>query len=628
MTLQQASSSQIAKEAAKRSLRRYAVMTANFRAGPDFAIIGAKRGGTTSLYNYLLEHPDVLPMFPSRQHIKGTHYFDVEHERGSAWYRSHFPVNIRERAVRHPFGRAVSGEGSPYYLFHPLAPQRMALEAPNTRLIVLLRDPVERAYSHYKERVRGGGELLTFEEALDAEDERLKGEAERIVAEPGYRSVEHEDHSYVAQGRYWEMLSVWFEHFPREQFLVVASEDFYRDPDRITNDVWAFLGIRSWTLRSRRRHNFHQAPDLPTAVRRRLEKALAPHNLELERMLGRTLPWPSSSSRTSGGSRSSLQTSVPSGEAPSTPADGISDGNEWPDVSVVIPTRNRPELLKRAVESVVSQYYPGRIECLVVFDQCEPEQLELDVPARHRVTSLANTRTPGLAGARNSGYLAAQGALLANCDDDDAWLPDKLYLQLLRLESSGADVVASGVRVHYRDKAVVRIPPERVEFRDLVRDRVMALHPSAVLFKRHLLADRRGLVDENLPGSYGEDYDWLLRAARGAPIVSVQRPLTDVYWHEKSYFTERWETIAKALSYLLAKYPEFRQDRSGMARIEGQIAFAQAAHGDRGAARKTLWRALRGNPCELRAYIALGVSLGILPSSAVVSMANRRGRGI
>lgn len=284
-----------ARDAVKSGLRRYGEVTAGLRRGPDFVVVGAKRGGTTSLYNYLLEHPSVRPLFPGRQHIKGVHYFDSEFARGLAWYRSHFPLEVGGRHLARPTASpAVVGEASPYYLFHPLAAERLARHYPSVRLIVLLRDPVERAYSHYKERTHHGGETLGFEDALDAEEGRLRGEAERIAAEPGYRSVEHEDHSYVAQGRYLDMLPRWFKLFPREQFHIVASEDFYGDPERRVNDVWSFLGLARHRLVSRKRHNYLPAPDIRPATRQSLQAAFGEHNRGLEELLGRALPWPAS----------------------------------------------------------------------------------------------------------------------------------------------------------------------------------------------------------------------------------------------------------------------------------------------------------------------------------------------
>lgn len=285
--------SRLVRESAKRILRSYGEMTAGFRRGPDFVIIGAKRGGSTSLYNYMLEHPLILPLFPSRQHIKGAHYYDTRYSRGLGWYRSHFPMEVVGRQVARPGGPlSISGEASPYYLFHPLAPQRLARDFPDVRIIVFLRDPVERAYSHFKERTHHGGETLTFEEALAAETERLHGEAERIVAEPGYVSVEHENHSYLAQGRYLDMLPRWFDLFPREQFHIAMSEEFYTDPDRYVNEAWKFLGLPPGRLQSRVRHNYLPAADMAVETRMRLQESLTDHHRGLADLLGRPLPWP------------------------------------------------------------------------------------------------------------------------------------------------------------------------------------------------------------------------------------------------------------------------------------------------------------------------------------------------
>jgi hypothetical protein len=284
----------LARESAKRLLRGYGQLSAGLRRGPDFVIIGSKRGGTTSLYNYLLEHPGVAPLFPGRQRVKGVHYFDSNYDRGPRWYRSHFPLTAGGRHLARPWRvPAVAGEASPYYLFHPLAAQRLAEQYPDVRLIVLLRDPVERAYSHYKERVRHGAEPLTFEQAIAAEPDRLRGEAERIVREPGYRSPEHEDHSYLAQGRYGDMLPRWFDTFGRDACYVAASEDFYADPARIAGEVWSFLGLPPHELASRKRFNFHPAADLAAATRQQLREEFAAHNRALEELLGRSLPWPS-----------------------------------------------------------------------------------------------------------------------------------------------------------------------------------------------------------------------------------------------------------------------------------------------------------------------------------------------
>jgi glycosyltransferase involved in cell wall biosynthesis len=299
----------------------------------------------------------------------------------------------------------------------------------------------------------------------------------------------------------------------------------------------------------------------------------------------------------------------------------------WPAVSVVVATRHRPELLLRAVTSILGQSYPGELECLVVFDQSQPEPLLAEILPGRQLRMLSNTRRPGLAGARNAGITAAVGTVIAFCDDDDTWQPDKLTRQVELLNRSAADFVACGVRIRYSDHAVVRMPPAQTGFDQLLSDRMTALHPSTFVIRRSALDDI-GLVDEEIPGSYGEDYDLLLRAARRAPVLAVQQPLVDVLWHEQSFFAERWQTISDALRYILAKYPALRADTAGRARIDGQIAFAEAALARRREACRFSWQALRGNPAERRAYLALAVAAGVIPATSIVRAANRRGRGI
>ena len=190
-------------------------------------------------------------------------------------------------------------------------------------------------------------------------------------------------------------------------------------------------------------------------------------------------------------------------------------------VDVVIATRNRPELLRRAIAGVVAQTVNCDITCHVVFDQCEPdESLASDYPGR-RVRVLTNSHTPGLAGGRNTGILAGSASMVAFCDDDDVWLPEKLEVQLAQMEAEQSDTSVTGIVVEYEDRSVVRVPtPDQLKLEHLVRHRVMAAHPSSVVVRRSALS-RIGLVDEQIPGSYGEDFDWLLRAVQAGPISVV-----------------------------------------------------------------------------------------------------------
>jgi glycosyltransferase involved in cell wall biosynthesis len=302
-----------------------------------------------------------------------------------------------------------------------------------------------------------------------------------------------------------------------------------------------------------------------------------------------------------------------------------------PAVSVVLPTRGRPELLARAVRSILDQEYAGEIRCLVVFDGEDPATPDVEARPGRTIELLVNARSPGLAGARNTGIAAARTDLVAFCDDDDEWLPDKLRRQVdLLAASPGSNVAATGISIVRQGGAVERIPPrERVERADLLRSRVQEVHPSSILARTRALAEGPiGLIDEAIPGSYGEDYEWLLRAAAAGPIAVVRAPLVRVHWNRSSFFADRWATMVQAIHYLLETHPELRTDRRGLARLYGRLAFAHAALGHRRAAAAWARRTLRLDPRERRGYLALAVGAGIVPANVLVRLAHRFGRGI
>jgi glycosyltransferase involved in cell wall biosynthesis len=301
-----------------------------------------------------------------------------------------------------------------------------------------------------------------------------------------------------------------------------------------------------------------------------------------------------------------------------------------PPVSVVVATRDRPELLRRAVASILSQTYQGPVQCVVVFDQSEPDLPWPDPGPRRRLELIRNRRTPGLAGARNSGILHADGELVAFCDDDDEWLPGKVARQVELLAARpDAGVATTGIFVRYGNRTITRLSPTpEVTHGQLLRSRMFELHPSSVMARRQLLVDRIGLVDEDIPGSYAEDYEWLLRAVKVAPVLAVQEPLVTVHWHQASFFADRWRMIISALTYLVDKHGELQQEPFGLARIYGQIAFAHAALGERGAARRWAGRTLSLNRRERRAYLALAVSWRLVTAGLAVRLAHAAGKGI
>jgi hypothetical protein len=280
------------------AFRLLGAATARYRPDPDFLVIGAKRGGTTSLYYDILTIPSVLTLFPSARWLpkanetKGTHFFDSNYFRGEAWYRSHLPSQwARRRGAVATAGRVVVGEASPYYLFHPLAAERAAVTVPDVKLIAILRDPVMRSHSHWKERRRNNAEALPFPDAIAAEGVRLAGEEERLRSDPRYRSYPHEQQSYVAQSRYARSLRPWLERFGRDRLLVLISEEYYENPGATLAQVADFLGVARPRIGVGRHMNAAAGADLDPEIRAELRTLFDPDVRELEDLLGRSLPW-------------------------------------------------------------------------------------------------------------------------------------------------------------------------------------------------------------------------------------------------------------------------------------------------------------------------------------------------
>jgi len=251
--------------------------TAAARPLPDFLVLGAQKAGTTALYAYLRRHPGITG--PSWKEVS---FFDRHWTRGERWYRGNFPLRARG---------ALVGEASPSYLFHPLAPQRVRQVVPDARLVALLRNPVDRAYSHYHHEVALGREPLSFEDALEAEEERVAGEVERLVADPGYFSHAWWDHTYVARGLYADQLERWLAVFEREQLLVLTTDELAADPGDAYTRVLAFVGAPAHGLPEYPRVFEREYAPMRPETRERLRARFAEANRQLEELLGRSLAW-------------------------------------------------------------------------------------------------------------------------------------------------------------------------------------------------------------------------------------------------------------------------------------------------------------------------------------------------
>jgi Sulfotransferase domain len=245
--------------------------TAHLRLPPSFMIIGTQKGGTTSLFRYLDKHHDVTMAFK-----KEVHFFDFFYDKGTDWYLAHFP--LRSEAVQ-------TGEASPTYLFHPAAPKRIHAAFPEVKFIALLRNPVDRAYSHHQMEYFRGKDPLSFEEAIAQEPERIR-DSNPDIAGGNWRR-----YSYVSRGIYVEQLAQWLVFFPQEQFLFLKSEEFFREPGRLFEQVLRFLELPSCPLPRYRPHNSRGYAPMRSETRTQLTRYYKPYNRQLYELLGRDLGW-------------------------------------------------------------------------------------------------------------------------------------------------------------------------------------------------------------------------------------------------------------------------------------------------------------------------------------------------
>lgn len=256
--------------------------TARHRIAPSMILVGASRSGTTSLFRALNAHPDVL-----RPPVnKGVRYFDLNYGHSWDWYLGHFPLRTPRRTQS-----VLTYEASGYYLFHPFAVPRIAHHLPQVKIVAMLRDPVERAYSAWKHESAREFEWEPFERALDLEEERLEGEVERMRRDPGYESFCHRHHSHRSRGEYAAQLERVYAHFPQDQVHVIQSERFFDEPAPEYARLLDFLGLRAFEPDAFDQHNARPSTPMPGHLRTRLADHYAPHNERLESLLGEPLAW-------------------------------------------------------------------------------------------------------------------------------------------------------------------------------------------------------------------------------------------------------------------------------------------------------------------------------------------------
>ena len=266
----------------------FRMLTARLRGLPDFIIIGAMKTGSTSLYGFVVQHPAIAPAA-----TKTLQYFFINYKFGELWYRSNFPTNLQRYSFyKKTNQKLISGEASPTYLFYPTVPSRMKKILPDVKLIVVLRNPVDRAYSHYHYTKRQHiDEPLSFDKAIELEEERCAGERERLIKDPYFSPFHYKEHSYLARGVYADQLENWFKHYDRKQFLILATEDLHENPQQTLDRVFDFLGVSPFQVGNLMDLNVGNYKAMSEDTRKLLIEYFKPHNERLSKLLQRSFDW-------------------------------------------------------------------------------------------------------------------------------------------------------------------------------------------------------------------------------------------------------------------------------------------------------------------------------------------------
>ena len=272
---------------AKSVYRAYCNFVGPLHVLPDFLIIGAARSGTTSLYQYLVQHPNIESCV-----VKQLHFFDQYFQRGTNWYRMNFPSSWKKFcAAKIKKNKFITGEATPYYLQNPNAPKRVFELIPDVKLIALLRNPIDRAYSHFKRRKKNLSEKLSFEEAAEQEEIRIKDEIKKMEEDAGYFSYTYHRLSYIHAGLYAEHLERWLKVFPRKQLLIVQTEEFQKNTPEVYNRILKFLEMPPFRLKAYKQFQKSESSSMNLQTRKRLIDYCKPYNEKLFSLIGARFDW-------------------------------------------------------------------------------------------------------------------------------------------------------------------------------------------------------------------------------------------------------------------------------------------------------------------------------------------------
>ena len=262
-------------------LKRHAYgLTNTIRVLPDFFVIGVVRSGTTSMYHYLDQHPSIV-----KSAYDEIGFFDDNFRLGWSWYRSLFPTRMKKEKIKEETGNFLTFDDTPFYIYNEIVAKRIREFFPNGKIIVLLRNPIDRAYSNYILGVRRGDEKRSFEEAVLEEMEHIKQYSEIQIDE-------FLSQSYLGRGLYALQLEIWFRYFKRENILIIKSEDFSKNTQRTMEQVFRFLDLPNFKIKKLKKlSNVWEYPNMEKKTRDLLREFFRPYNEKLYDMLKIDYNW-------------------------------------------------------------------------------------------------------------------------------------------------------------------------------------------------------------------------------------------------------------------------------------------------------------------------------------------------
>jgi hypothetical protein len=251
--------------------------------------VGAVRCGTTSLYYNLCRHPSILPAAYDE-----IGFFDSNYHLGLNWYRSMFPTKAKMNSVMKKHGYCITGEDTPFYFWKPIAAKRIAKMLPNVKLVAILRNPIDRAYSEYQSTLRSGGEeingrIISFEEAIDDELRRIEAAKENGTIKNYTSLIKHQ--SSLTKSIYADQLQIWLEYFSRDQIFIIRTEDLTKDPNKTLNEIFSFLDLPNYEIKDVLKYKVGDYSSMKDSTRKFLIGFFKPHNERLYKMLNCDFDW-------------------------------------------------------------------------------------------------------------------------------------------------------------------------------------------------------------------------------------------------------------------------------------------------------------------------------------------------